>query len=117
MLMEKNCQQWKQEWHGDFYHINGTTNSNGLIILINKNFPHDNLKEIKINNRCLGISLIHNDRHVVIFNIYAPAAKEERTAFLDSLPELSDFFSPDSLVIVNGDFNMLLKYDPQANHS
>ena len=48
-INDKNAQLWKQEWSGDFIHINGTSNSNGLIILINKNFPYANLKEIKIN--------------------------------------------------------------------
>ena len=40
---ENNLMQWKQDWDGDLLHINGTTNSNGLITLINKNLPYDNL--------------------------------------------------------------------------
>ena len=63
---------------------------------------------MKINNRCLGISFTHNDKHFVIFNIYAPAVKEERIGFLENLPDLSDFYNPDSFVILNGDFNMIL---------
>ena len=107
-ITEQNNQLWKSDWSGDFFHINGTTNSNGLIILINKNFPHSDMKEIKVNNRCLGISFNHNDKHFVLFNIYAPSAKEERTGFLESHLDLSKFILPHSLVLLNGDFNMVL---------
>ena len=107
-ITEKNQQLWKQEWSGDFIHTNGTSNSNGLIILINKNLPYDNLKEIKINSRCLGISFTLEDKHFVIFNMYAPSAKEERTIFLEHLPDLSTYLLPNTYLIMNGDFNMVL---------
>ena len=107
-ITDKHVQLWKSEWSGDFFHINGTTNSNGLIILINKNFPHSDMKEIKVNNRCLGISFTHNDKHFVLFNIYAPSVKEERTGFLESQLDLAEFILPHSLVLLNGDFNMVL---------
>ena len=106
-VTEKNLQLWKNEWSGEFIHHNGTSNSNGLIILINKNFPHSNLKEIKVNGRCLGISFTHNEKDFTIFNIYAPSIKDERAAFLRDLPDLSDFYPQHSHVILNGDFNML----------
>ena len=106
-VTEKNLQLWKNEWSGDFIHSNGTSHSNGLIILINKNFPHSNLKEFKVNERCLGISFTHNDKDFTIFNIYAPAIKEERAAFLRDLPDISNFYSQHTHVILNGDFNML----------
>lgn len=112
---DKNLLHWKQDWPGDFCHINGTTNSLGLITLINKQFQYDNLEEIKINNRCLGISFIHNDKHVVIFNIYAPSVKDERVDFLENLPDLATFYNPNSLVILNGDFNMTV--DNKSNIS
>ena len=104
----KNVQLWKNEWRGEFIHSNGTSNSNGLIILVNKNFSYSNLKEIKINGRCLGISFTHNEKDFVIFNMYAPSIKEERAGFLRDLPDLSQFYLPHTHVIFNGDYNMLL---------
>ena len=104
---QKNVSLWKQDWRGEFVYVDGTSNSNGLIILINKNFSYNNLKELKVNGRCLGITFTHNDKEFAIFNMYAPAVKEERIAFLTDLPDLSQFYLPHYHVIFNGDYNML----------
>ena len=104
---QNNIQLWKNEWKGEFFHSNGTSNSNGLIILVNKNFTFSNLKEIKVNGRCLGISFSHSDKDFVVFNMYAPANKEERAGFLRELPDLSQYYFPHTHVIFNGDYNIL----------
>ena len=106
-ITEKQASSWKHDWRGEFIYCNGTSNSNGLIILVNKNFSYSNLTEIKVNGRCLGISFTHNEKEFVVFNIYAPSVKEERAGFLTGLPDLSQFYPPHSNVIINGDFNML----------
>ena len=119
-ITNRTAQTWKNEWKGDFIHCNGTSNSNGLIILINTNFSYTNLKEITVNGRCLGISFTHNDKDFVVFNMYAPSLKEERVGFLRDLPDLSQFYLPHSCVILNGDFNMLLSNEENIaglNHS
>ena len=48
-VTQNNVSVWKQDWSGELLYINGTSNSNGLIILVNKNFSYSNLKEIEIN--------------------------------------------------------------------
>lgn len=110
-VTDKNVNLWKHDWSGEFIHINGKSNSNGLIILINKQFSHSNLKEIYVNERCLGISFTHNDKDFVVFNMYAPSIKEERADFLRNLPDLTQFYLPHTYVIMNGDYNMLSSND------
>ena len=98
-VTQNNVSVWKQDWSGELLYINGTSNSNGLIILVNKNFSYSNLKEIEINERCFGISFTHNDKDFVVFNMYAPSLKAERVDFLRDLPDLSQFYLPHSYVI------------------
>ena len=99
---------WKGEWEGDFYYQPGTSNSGGLIILISKFFCCENKAEIKINNRILGISFVLNQKQFIIYNIYAPASKEQRVGFLEQLPNLINPISSNDFVIFCGDFNNLI---------
>ena len=111
-ITEKTVNLWRNEWAGsNFFFQPGTSNSKGLIILINKSFVCDELKEIKINDRCHGISFTADDKPYVIFNFYAPSAKEERMQFLDDLPDLLQGFPSDVLAIFCGDFNMVTSQD------
>ena len=43
-------------WKGKSYFQSGTSQSKGLIILINENFEISNIKWIKKNERCSGVS-------------------------------------------------------------
>ena len=108
-ITSENCNLWSREWNGDFFYQCGTSHSKGLIILINNNFKVDDLKEIKINSRCLGISFHLLDKLFIVFNIYAPAKAEERIPFLNELPTLLnlDNLPTDANVILLGDFNCL----------
>ena len=40
--------------------------------------------------------------------MFAPSVKEERTTFLQNLPDLSTYLLPNTHLIMNGDFNMVL---------
>ena len=106
-ITDANCQLWSQDWSGGFFYECGSMHSNGLITLVNKSFNVDNLSQIKINDRCLGITFVHLDKHFYIFNLYAPADKDERIPFFIDLPSLLqlDKIPSDSLVILAGDFN------------
>ena len=94
-----------------FFFQPGTNHSKGLIILINKSFVCNEVKEIKINERCLGISFTFDDKPYVIFNFYAPSVKEERLQYLEDLPDLLQGFPPDINAIMCGDFNMVTSHD------
>ena len=107
-VTEKTAKRWQVEWRGAFIYVPGTSNSKGLIILINKTFCFEELHEYKINDRCVGITLKHDGQHFVIFNIYGPSKKEERVTFIESLPVFSEFGIESSIVLVMGDMNMIL---------
>ena len=78
-VTNKTATLWENEWAGSHFFVQpGTNHSKGLIILINKSFVCNEVKEIKINERCLGISFIVDDKPYVIFNFYAPSVKEEQ---------------------------------------
>ena len=89
-------------------HTAGTSNSNGLIILINKKFSHDLHQVIYVNKRCMGIHFTYNNQKFVILNIYAPATTEDRINFIKEIPNLNQYCPPDSILMVMGDFNMVL---------
>ena len=79
-----------------------------MIILINRNVNHNEITELKINDRCLGVSFFVGNQHFVVFNIYAPSLKEERVNFINNLPNLSSYCAPGAIFFVAGDFNMIL---------
>ena len=86
-ITSNNAKIISDGWNGKFYFENGTSHSKGLIILINENFEINNVKEIKINDRCLGVSFEYLTNNFFVFNIYAPSAKEERIPFFNALSD------------------------------
>lgn len=106
-ITNETCLLWSREWNGDFFYESGTSHSKGLIILVNKNFRVDDLKVIKINDRCLGISFTFLKRLFTIFNIYAPADKEDRVPFFENLSNTLKIneLPLDASIIACGDFN------------
>ena len=110
-ITERTAKKWRSEWKGMFFYVPGSSNSKGLIILINKTFCLEQLQEYSINDRCLGVTFMHDNQHFVIFNIYGPAKKEERVTFIEDLPVFSEFGIDNSYVIVTGDMNMILDND------
>ena len=109
-INEKNHLEWKQEWKGDFVYVCGTPHSQGLIILINtKKFKPVNIKQININERVFGISFDLDNKQFIIFNVYAPAIKDERIPFITELSNLlSGHMQQNVYAAICGDWNMLL---------
>ena len=106
----KQIQLWKSEWSGDFFYKTGTSNSKGQIILINKRFSYEDLSEIQINDRCIGISFTASEKLFVILNLYVPSIKNERVDFLSLLTKkITNLnLSKDAHLILCGDMNMVL---------
>ena len=63
---------WERDWKGSFYHVNGTSNSNGLIILINSNVEDSNIKMVFKRDRLLCLKITINDTTFFVANVYAP---------------------------------------------
>ena len=112
-ITNDTCNLWSSEWNGEFFYECGTAHSKGLIILINKNFKVSNLKKIQINDRCLAITFTLLDKEYFIFNIYAPADKEERVPFLDNLPNVLKLneLPSDAYTLICSDFNSVADND------
>ena len=107
-ITDRCANKWQSEWKGSFIHISGTSNSKGLIILINKTFSCEEVHTFKVNDRCLGITFKHDNQHFVIFNLYVPSQKDERIAFIKNLPNFCEFGIESSKVLVMGNMNMVL---------
>ena len=104
----KTANLWKSEWDGDFFYHPGTSNSGGLIILINNLFSCEGITKIEINERVLGVSFFLDKKSFVIYNIYAPASREQRVDFLEQLPLIINPILNDDCLLFCGDFNNLL---------
>ena len=73
---------WELEWKGHFFHVNGSSNSNGLIILVDQHVDLDQIKVIFKKDRILCLQITFNDFTFVVANIYAPNTKKEKLEFL-----------------------------------
>ena len=106
-ITEDNAKLIASDWKGKFYFQYGSSHSKGLIILVSDNFEINNLKEIKIDDRCLGVSFEYLSNFYIVFNIYAPSAKEERIPFFENLKDTLKInnLPSDSTVIICGDMN------------
>ena len=45
-ITNDKLKEWKLDWNGKLYFVEGTNKSNGLITLINAKFPHDDIETI-----------------------------------------------------------------------
>ena len=107
----KTVELWKSEWDGDFFYHPGTSNSGGLIILIKKSFSGVDITKIEVNERVLGISFILNHKKFMLYNVYAPATRDQRVDFLEQLPNVINPIQNGELVLFCGDFNNLVDND------
>ena len=99
---------WQNEWSGRFFYHPGTSHSCGLIILLNKRFSAENVIELNINNRILGVNFTLHNKTFFIYNVYAPAAREEKQAFFEQLPDFLTPFDENHVNLICGDFNNLV---------
>ena len=109
-VTNENAAVWSKEFEGEFFFESGTEHSKGLIILVNRKLQINDLHAIKINERCLGISFTSNSKLFYIFNVYAPAKKDERIPFLNNLGNLLKIHDLpiEANIIICGDFNSVL---------
>ena len=73
---------WELDWKGSFYHVNGTSNSNGLIILIDSKIEKENIKVVLKKDRVLCLKITISDSIFFVANVYAPCSKKDKLSFL-----------------------------------
>ena len=106
----KECAQfWEAEWGGKVFFSHGSSNSKGVMILVNPNL------ELKVekcitdkNGRYILLDLIVDESHIILLNIYAPNDINQQVTFFRSLQNLLAEFAPEDIVVA-GDFNCALK--------
>ena len=81
-ITENKAAEWEREWGGEFFYSAHTNKSAGQIILINKNFKHDNLKPFfSYRPRIIGVELEIDKEQYTVVNCYGPANRQERLSF------------------------------------
>ena len=100
---------WKKQWQGSFFHHEGTTNSQGLVTLINKKVPLDRDPVILLSDeRIIAIKIYYEGSSIVIVNIYAPNKRQQKISFLNKLHNFISSLHNEVNVIISGDFNTVL---------
>lgn len=102
----KNKEQWEKEWGGLCYFSGSSTNSEGVGILVNPNFPaSDIIKYEVLLGRILAIELSINSKTFIIINIYGP-----NTDDVNIFKILENFLHihSDTRYIIGGDFNTII---------
>ena len=86
-ITKDNGELWKTEWGGNLYFSEGTANSKGQIILINRKLDFDQINIVVKTERLLGISikLKNETESFYIINVYGPNNDLEKPSFIDSL--------------------------------
>ena len=110
-ITDNTFKQWSNEWNGALHYFKGTSNSNGLIILINnKAGIEESSKIVCAEQRILGIEINIANKKYLIMNIYAPNKKCEKIKFYDNLYKYMNTASEKDYeaVIICGDFNSVI---------
>ena len=102
----KKSEEWKLEWKSEFYHVEGSSNSQGLIVLTKKKMKEGTIQLITRKERLLCLKLDCDDLSFYILNIYAPNFKKEKILFFNELYSILDRLSNECLFICR-DFNMV----------
>jgi len=100
-----NTDFWTAEWGGKIFFSHGTSNSKGVMILINPKL------DCKIENcisdrhgRYIILDVSIDDSRVTLVNIYAPNDLNQQSKFFKSLNHQLQNFSQQN-IIIGGDFN------------
>ena len=99
---------WEAEWGGNALFSHGSTNSKGVMILIN---PKLDCKIKKViadkDGRYIIADILLNQIRIVLVNIYAPNDQTQQVHFFKKLQQhLKPFV--DEQIVVGGDFNCAL---------
>ena len=77
-ITKEKFADWQLDWNGNFFYVEGTNNSNGLITLINSKFSYDDIELTIKNERILGLKIKFQDIDYYFLNIYVPNIKKEK---------------------------------------
>lgn len=101
---------WRSEWGGPAYFCHGSSNSRGVVILLNRNLAYKVLREIADEDgRILLQEIRVNEVTYVVGSLYAPTADapDEQNRFMDSLEEKMATLHPIN-TILGSDLNVAL---------
>ena len=110
-IQETHCTKelesiWRNEWGGNIFFSNGTSNSKGVAILINRAFYCDFLsQETDSEGRILLINLRIEGQCVSIINVYAP--NKDTPQFIQEIAEI--YVNANGGKIMVGDFNVAME--------
>ena len=99
---------WEVEWGGKALSSHGSTNSKGVMILIN---PKLECKIEKViadkDGRYIIVDIFLNQIRILLVNIYVPNDQTQQVLFLKRLQQHLEPFA-DEHIVVGGDFNCAL---------
>ena len=99
---------WEAEWGGKALFSHGSTNSKGVMILIN---PKLDCKIEKViadkDGRYIIADILLNQVRILLVNIYAPNDQTQQVLFFKRLQQHLEPFA-DEHIVVGGDFNCAL---------
>ena len=105
--VNKNLESFiKAEWGYEAYFSSYTTNSRGVMTLINNNFEQK-VKRIKTdeNGNFMILDMVIEDKEVTLVNIYGP--NNDNPQFYEQMKQKIEEFQNDH-VIICGDWNMIM---------
>ena len=100
---------WSAEWGGKVFFSHGTTNSKGVMILINPKLDCKVETECILDNngRFIILDVAFEDSHIILDNISAQNDLNQQVKFFKLMQHHLQDFS-EELVIIGGDFNCSL---------
>ena len=100
--------QWQKEWGGNIYFSHGTNHSRGVATLFRKGFDCEvKSSESGDQGRWICIDVLHNEKRLLLINIYAPNTINEQICLYKQIKHImSDKLcqESDSSLFLGGDF-------------
>ena len=106
-ITNAKADSWKDQWMGNFFHVNGTNNSNGLITLFKPGSICENHSILYSSERIIGVSATINGEIYCFYNCYGTTVDNEKERFINKLYHALSFATSDNIVIA-GDFNIMM---------
>lgn len=105
---KESAQLWETEWGGKVFFSHGTSNSKGVMTLVNPNLSFKVEQCISDKNgRFIILDSFIDETRFVIVNIYAPNDANQQMTFFKDNQDLLAAFTQENIIIV-GDFNCAL---------
>ena len=87
----------KKEWRGNIFYIQGTNQSNGLVISTSSKIMHEEMEIVREKNRILIIKLNISNVVYTFVDCYAPNTTTDKVNFLHQLQDKIQEIETDSL--------------------